>query len=78
MKIFIFLSASILLLSSCNREELAKSNHDRDSLSALVDQHQSDLSEFISSFNDVERNLDSVAIRQHIIKQNVDKQTENK
>jgi hypothetical protein len=73
MKIFLLIATATLLLSACNRKELADSNRERDSLIAVVNERESSLNEFISSFNDVERNLDSVSARQHIIVVNSDK-----
>jgi septal ring factor EnvC (AmiA/AmiB activator) len=63
-----------MLMSSCNQAELDKSKQQKDSLSTELQQREASLAErentlneFIASFNDVERNLDSVAARQHII-----------
>lgn len=67
MKNFILIPISIFLLSACNQAELKKSNLERDSLLNIVNEREASLNEFISSFNEVERNLDSVAIKQQII-----------
>lgn len=61
-----------LVISSCNRAELAQLSHDKDSLITLVNERESSVNDFISSFNEVERNLDSVAVRQNIIAINSD------
>src|SRR5688572_28015353 len=70
----IILIAATALLFSCNQDELDRANHQRDSLMSVVKDQGGNLSEkeasindFISSFNEVERNLDSVARRQNII-----------
>jgi hypothetical protein len=74
MKKLILAAASVIFLFSCNQDELDRANHQRDSLMSIVKDQGGDLSEkessineFISSFNEVERNLDSVARRQNII-----------
>lgn len=82
MKIFTLLTSAAVLFcfTSCNREELERANNQKDSLRNVVAQRDKDLgereaslNEFISSFNEVERNLDSVAIRQQIIYLHADK-----
>src|ERR1041385_4569075 len=78
MKNYLLIATTILLMTACNRKELADSNHDKDSLAAIVSEREAALNEFISSFNDVERNLDSVAAKEHIISVNTDKQGELK
>jgi len=78
MKKYFLFAAIGLSLSACNQKELADSNHEKDSLAAVVSERETALNEFISSFNDVERNLDSVAVRQHIITVNTDKPGELK
>src|SRR3954470_15362350 len=74
MKKIILVASAAILLFSCNQNELDRANHQRDSLMSIVKDQGGDLSEketsindFISSFNEVERNLDSVARRQNII-----------
>ena len=83
MKNYFFIAAACLLMTACNQKEidkskadLLKSNHEKDSLLGIVTDRESTINNFISSFNDVERNLDSVAAKQHIISMNTDKQTE--
>jgi len=61
----------LLAMTSCNREELARSNQQNDSLVAVINQQDAEINGFISSFNEVETNLDSVAARQQIIHFNV-------
>ena len=78
MKKFVFIAATALVISACNQNELTESNRQKDSLMSVVNERDSFINDFISSFNDVERNLDSVAVRQHIIAVNSDKAGELK
>jgi uncharacterized coiled-coil protein SlyX len=68
----------LVVLSACNQAELAKSNQDKDSLIAVLNERDASINDFVTSFNDVERNLDSVAVRQHIINVTSDKPNELK
>jgi septal ring factor EnvC (AmiA/AmiB activator) len=67
MKYFILIAAAALTLSSCNQAELDRQKHMNDSLQAMVNERDSSVGSFLSAFNDIERNLDSVAARQNII-----------
>ncbi len=78
MKKYVFIAATALVMSACNQNELTESNRQKDSLMSVVNERDSFINDFISSFNDVERNLDSVAVRQHIIAVNSDKSGELK
>ena len=78
MKKYVFIAATALVISACNQNELTESNRQKDSLMSVVNERDSFINDFISSFNDVERNLDSVAARQHIIAVNSDKTGELK
>ena len=78
MKKYVFIAATALVISACNQNELTESNRQKDSLMSLVNERDSFINDFISSFNDVERNLDSVAVRQHIIAVNSDRAGELK
>jgi len=78
MKKYILFAAIGLAFSACKQKELDESNHAKDSLNAVVSERETALNEFIAAFNDVERNLDSVAVRQHIITVNADKPGELK
>lgn len=66
------------MVSSCNQAELDKSSHDKDSLQSVVNERDISLNDFIASFNEVESNLDSIAVRQHIILSHTDKNSELK
>jgi uncharacterized phage infection (PIP) family protein YhgE len=74
MKKTILIASAIVFTMACNQKEIEKSNSQRDSLATvlkerenLLAERESTMNEFISSFNEVERNLDCVAVRQHII-----------
>src|ERR1043166_4787656 len=80
MKTLILAASASLLMISCNREELARSNQQKDSLLTVLKEKDTDLgqkessiTEFISSFTEVERNLDSIAARQNLITTNTDR-----
>lgn len=74
MKTLTLIASISLMLFSCNQDELDRSNQQKDSLSLVLterektlDEREKSLDEFIESFNEVERNLDCVAVRQHVI-----------
>ncbi len=80
MKSLLIIASAAILLTSCNRGELERTSHQRDSLltvaqerDASMKEQETSLNDFITSFNEVERNLDSVAARQHIIAEAADK-----
>jgi hypothetical protein len=69
-----------LLIVSCNRNEIAKFNQQKDSLMLVIDKQEkavnekeAAMNEFLSSFNEIERNLDSISTRQKIIYMDADK-----
>jgi uncharacterized protein YceH (UPF0502 family) len=77
MKRIAVMMVATIGLASCNQDELQRSNNQKDSLMQVLNQKENDLrerensmNEFITSFNEVERNLDSVATRQQIIYMN--------
>ena len=76
MKNLILISVVAFSLSACNQAEVDNSNRQKDSLVSVINQRDSALNEVLNTFNDVERNLDSVAIKQHIISTRTDKQGE--
>jgi predicted nuclease with TOPRIM domain len=80
MKKLIIIAAAAFGMFACNQGELDKSNQQNDSLVSVLKQREDELNkreetvnEFISSFNEVERNLDCVAVRQQIIILSADK-----
>ncbi len=80
MKTYIVIAAVSLITLSCNQGELDRSKQQRDSLASVIKERETNLTEretslntFISSFNEVERNLDSVAAKQKIIYSSTDK-----
>lgn len=70
MKYFIAISIALLSLSACNQDHLIKANLEIDSLQNLLQQRETSIDEFMASFNDVEKNLDSVAFKQQVISMN--------
>ncbi len=85
MKNYILIASAAFMASACNQSALDKAAHEKDSLLAVnasllstVNQRDSSLNDFIVSFNEVERNLDTVAQRQHIISVASDKPGELK
>jgi hypothetical protein len=78
MKKYLFVAAAALLMSACNQKELADSKQENDSLMSIVNERDAAINEFIASFNEVEANLDSVAVRQHLITVSTDQKGELK
>jgi chromosome segregation ATPase len=80
MKYIFAACLSLILITSCNSKKSEGENsketvyNDRDSLINLNKEREESLNELIASFNEIERNLDSVAVKQQIIYAN----TENK
>jgi len=66
--------------SSCNNheQELANANRERDSLQAIVVERDSSVSDFLQSYNEIQQNLDSVALRGATISKSINNQTEQK
>jgi DNA repair exonuclease SbcCD ATPase subunit len=75
MKNYIFVAAfTLLMMTACKDPQKDETVvRQRDSLLAVIDQRENSVNDFINSFNDVERNLDSVSRRQHIISMNSNK-----
>lgn len=68
MKEIIFIALGfILITSACNQTAIDESKQERDSLVLAIKEQQEAINDFMSSFNDVERNLNAVAAKQHII-----------
>jgi uncharacterized coiled-coil protein SlyX len=67
MKKCIFIVATLITLNACNHTEVDKLKFSNDSLTSVINERDTSLSNFITSFTEVENNLDSVAARQQII-----------
>jgi uncharacterized coiled-coil protein SlyX len=65
-------------MSACNQSNTDTAFRESDSLRLIVNEREASLNEFIASFNDVERNLDSVAVKQHLISMSADRRGELK
>ena len=78
MKNYLILILAVFSLSACNQAEMEKGKRDNDSLVSVVSERDASINEFIASLNDVERNLDTVAMRQHLISENTDQKGELK
>lgn len=78
MKNYLLIAAFALSLLACNQAELDKSHQKSDSLLAVVQEREKALNDFIASFNEVEANLEAVAIKQNIISENSEAQGELK
>ena len=84
MKNYFFIAVFSLLIAACNQEQptdksaaaLTRTNHEKDSLLAILTERDSTVQDFMSSFVEVERSLDSVAAKQHIISMNAEKRSE--
>ena len=72
------IGTSALLFSACNQEEVAKVKHANDSILSVLNERDASINEFIVAFNDVESNLDSIAVKQHLISANTDQKGELK
>lgn len=65
---------ALVLFSSCkNPQTDERVIREKDSLISIINEKESSVIEFINSFTEVERNLDSVTSKQHIILANADK-----
>ncbi|MBA2612162.1 MAG: hypothetical protein H0U95_09330 [Bacteroidetes bacterium] len=75
MKNSIFIAAaSLIMMTACKDPQKDETVvRQRDSLMAVIDERESSVNDFIGSFNEVERNLDSVSRKQHIILMNSSK-----
>lgn len=78
MRKLIFVVAIAATIASCNnnQEVIDQANRTRDSLSSIINERDSSLNDFLTSFNEIEKNLDSIARKQASINVNVDKQGE--
>lgn len=75
MKNYIFIAAaSLIMMTACKDPQKDESVvRQRDSLLAVIDERETSVNDFITSFNEVERNLDEVTAKQHIILMNSSK-----
>jgi len=75
MKNYIFIAASALIMMTACKDPKQDASvvRERDSLLAVIDDRETSVNDFMSSFNEVERNLDSVTRRQNIIAMNSNK-----
>ncbi len=67
MKKIIFAVIAILSLAACKPNESEKSNPKIDSLTAIINERDASLNDFVNSFNEIESNLDAVSEKQKII-----------
>jgi hypothetical protein len=67
MKKILFAIISLFSIVSCDQKGTNESNSTNDSLNAVINNKDSALLSFITSFNEIESNLDSVAAKQKII-----------
>jgi len=54
-------------LTSCNRKEMEKLRRERDSLANLTNEKQSKIDEYLSYFNEIQQNLNTIKQKEHII-----------
>jgi len=72
MKNYILIAATALLsVTACSPEgetaEQKRAREVQDSLVAIINDKETSVNDFIAAFNEVERNLDSVSVRQNVI-----------
>ncbi len=79
MKNYFLIGTILIFVTACsNQSEVDKANHERDSLAAIVNQRDASLYDFVASFDEVERNLDSIAVKQNIVSKSTENATEFK
>lgn len=66
MKKFAFITITALLFTACNTAPKPdeKAEHEKDSLQAIIQEQESVLKNYLSSFSEIEHDLDSINIRQ--------------
>jgi len=70
---------ALCLLAACkNKNDNSDANRERDSLVAIINQRDSALTDFVSSMNEVESNLNAVAVKQNILTVSADNKGELK
>ncbi len=71
MKKYNLIAVALLMIMVSCKSDITKNNetavYQRDSLLGVIEKSETSVNEYISYFNEVERNLDSVAARQRII-----------
>jgi len=67
MKKLVILVMIIPFFMACNQEEIKKLNQKNDSIAAVVVQKDASLDEFLSAFNEIQSNLDSIKAKEQII-----------
>lgn len=72
MKHLIFIAAILLMATSCDElhlsdEDLTKANHQRDSLYQISQAREESIEAFLTSFNEIEKNLNDITEKQHAI-----------
>lgn len=70
MKYYLIIATALLLSTSCTQNENTEAKREKDSLMSVINERNNMMNEFLESFNDVEKNLDSIAVKQNIIAQN--------
>ena len=79
MKKCLIISVGILFtLTACNQAEIDRMANQNDSLMTVINQGDFAINELLTSFNEIEANLDSVAAKQGIITEGMDSQGELK
>lgn len=77
MKNYLFLAFGVFFLFvSCkndNEKNVQTTSRERDSLLIVLQERETTVSEFINSFNEVEKNLDAVRVKQNLISATSDK-----
>ena len=75
MKKYILIIASVIGLATACKDPQQDETviRQRDSLMMVIEERETSVNDFIASFNEVERNLDSVSARQHVIMLRSDK-----
>jgi DNA repair exonuclease SbcCD ATPase subunit len=76
MKKLLWAAFSLIIVTACNNHEaeVDQATRQRDSLAAIINQRDSSINDFLTSFNEIQANLDSVARKQNAISVNIDKQ----
>lgn len=76
MKKLILIALSAVFIYGCNNRqaEIDQATHQRDSLSAIINERDSSINDFLTSFSEIQTNLDSVARKQNAISVNIDEQ----